>query len=114
MEFARQGEATAPATVPVVTPIAQLAYVFSECSAGTGNAMSTKIHAQARAHEAMGGTTYVVVSDRREHDYAEGTLVRYASTRPPGREWFTDLERRLDAACGLAVGRRPFVARFHH
>ncbi|GAB3880361.1 glycosyltransferase family 4 protein [Terrabacter terrigena] len=113
MEFARQGEAAARATVPVVTPIAQLAYVFSEYSVGTGNAMATKIHAQARAHEAMGGRTYVVVSDRREHDYAEGTLVRYASSRPATREWFTDLERRLDAACGLTLGRRPLVARFH-
>jgi glycosyltransferase involved in cell wall biosynthesis len=113
MEFARQGETAARATVPVVTPIAQLAYVFSEYSAGTGNAMSTKIHAQARAHEAMGGRTYVVVSDRREHDYPEGTLVRYASRRPASREWFTDLERRVDAACGLVAGRRPLVARFH-
>lgn len=114
MEYARQGVPAARMTVPLVTPIAQLAYVFSEYSAGTGNAMSTKIHAQARAHEAMGGRTYVVVSDRREHDYAEGTLVRYASARPATREWFTDLERRVDAACGLALGHRPFVARFHH
>ena len=113
MEHARQGKTAAAATVPVVTPIAQLAYVFSEYSAKTGNAMSTKIRAQARAHEAMGGRTYVVVSDRRRHDYPEGTLVRYASTRSPAREWFTDVERRLDAACGLTLGRRPFVARFH-
>ena len=113
MEAARQGELTAHETVPVVSPIAQLAYVFSEYSAGTGNAMSTKINAQARAHEAMGGRTYVVVSDRREHDYAEGTLVPYASTRPRAREWFTDLERRTDAVCGLALGRRPLIARFH-
>ena len=87
--------------------------MFSEYSSGTGNAMSTKINAQARAHEAMGGTTYVVVSDRRRHDYPDGTLVRYPSVRSPRREWFTDLERRVDVACGLAVGRRPFVARFH-
>ena len=113
MEAARQGELTAHETVPVVSPIAQLAYVFSEYSAGTGNAMSTKINAQARAHEAMGGRTYVVVSDRREHDYAEGTLVPYASTRSRTREWFTDLERRTDAVCGLALGRRPLIARFH-
>ena len=99
--------------MPVVSPIAQIAYVFSEYSAGTGNAMSTKIHAQARAHEAMGGRTYVVVSDRRVHDYAEGTIVRYSSSRSTAREWFTDLERRVDAACGLVLGRRPLVARFH-
>jgi glycosyltransferase involved in cell wall biosynthesis len=55
----------------------------------------------------------VVVSDRRQHDYAEGTLVRYASSRSPRREWFTDLERRVDAACGVTLGRRPCVARFH-
>jgi glycosyltransferase involved in cell wall biosynthesis len=75
--------------------------------------MSTKINAQARAHEAMGGRTYVVVSDRREHDYGEGTIVRYASSRSTRREWFTDLERRADAVCGVTLGRRPFVARFH-
>jgi glycosyltransferase involved in cell wall biosynthesis len=121
MESASQGESaepdtapeSAPETAPLVSPIAQVAYVFSEYSAGTGNAMSTKIHAQARAHEAMGGRTYVVVSDRREHDYAEGTLVRYPSVRSTRREWFTDLERRVDAACGLALGRRPLVAHFH-
>jgi glycosyltransferase involved in cell wall biosynthesis len=97
----------------MVSPIAQVAYVFSEYSRGTGNAMSTKIHAQARAHEALGGRTYVVASDRREHDYDEGTLVRYASSRSTRREWFTDVERRLDAACGLVFGRRPLIARFH-
>ena len=112
MEPAKRGEA-APSGVPLVTPLAHLAYVFSEYSSGTGSAMSTKIHAQARAHEAMGGRSYVVVSDRRRHDYAEGTLVRYSSARPTTREWFTDRERRMDAACGLVLGRRPFTARFH-
>ncbi|MCU1538594.1 MAG: hypothetical protein JWP82_2945 [Humibacillus sp.] len=106
-------EVCAPGQAPVVSPIAQLAYVFSEYSSGTGNAMSTKINAQARAHEAMGGTTYVVVSDRRRHDYPNGTLVRYPSLRSSRREWFTDLERRADVVCGLAVGHRPFIARFH-
>lgn len=100
-------------TTSVVSPIAQLAYVFSEYSSGTGNAMSTKINAQARAHEARGGQTYVVVSDRRQHDYPDGTLVRYHSRRSTRREWFTDLERRADVVCGFAVGRRPLIARFH-
>lgn len=113
MEAARQTGDVRPVTAPLVSPIAHLAYVFSEYSHGTGSAMSTKINAQARAHEALGGRTYVVVSDRREHDYDEGTLVRYASSRSTRREWFTDLERRVDAACGLAFGRRPLIARFH-
>jgi glycosyltransferase involved in cell wall biosynthesis len=107
-----QSEA-APRGVPLVSPLAHLAYVFSEYSSGTGSAMSTKIHAQARAHEAMGGRSYVVVSDRRQHDYPDGTLVRYSSTRPTTREWFTDRERRMDAACGLLLRQRPFSARFH-
>lgn len=113
MEAARQTGDARAVTAPLVSPIAQVAYVFSEYSHSTGNAMSTKINAQARAHEALGGRTYVVVSDRREHDYDEGTLVRYASSRSTRREWFTDLERRVDAACGLAFGRRPLIARFH-
>ncbi|WP_185748848.1 glycosyltransferase family 4 protein [Humibacillus xanthopallidus] len=100
-------------TVPLVSPIAQVAYVFSEYSHHTGNAMSTKINAQARAHEAMGGRTYVVVSDRRTHDYAEGTLVSYSSARSTKREWLTDTERAIDVVCGRALGRRPCVARFH-
>jgi glycosyltransferase involved in cell wall biosynthesis len=99
--------------VPVVSPIAQLAYVFSEYSHGTGNAMATKINAQARAHEAMGGRTYVVVSDRRTHDHEAGTIVPYSSSRSPRREWFTDGERAVDAVCGRTVGRRPYIARFH-
>ena len=113
MEAARRLDPVPPTTAGLVSPIAQVAYVFSEYSHGTGNAMSTKINAQARAHEALGGRTYVVVSDRREHDYEEGVLVRYTSSRSTRREWFTDLERRVDAACGLAFGRRPFIARFH-
>src|SRR5829696_7201347 len=102
-----------PATAPIVTPVAQLASVLSEYSRHTGNAMSTKINAQARAHESLGGRTYVVASDRREHDYAEGTIVRYSSSRSRRREWFTDTERRIDAVCGAVLGRRPFIARFH-
>jgi len=43
--------------------------------------MSTKINAKARAHESLGRRTYVAVSDRRRHDYDDGTLVRYASSR---------------------------------
>lgn len=113
MDVSSEPEHAPPVTAPLVSPIAQLAYVFSEYSTTTGNAMSTKINAQARAHEAMGGRTYVVVSDRREHDYGEGTIVRYASSRSTRREWFTDLERRVDAVCGVTLGRRPFVARFH-
>lgn len=113
MEPAVRGQPVVREGVPLVSPLAHLAYVFSEYSSGTGSAMSTKIHAQARAHEAMGGRSYVVVSDRRVHDYPEGTLVRYSSTRPTTREWFTDLERRLDAVCGLVIGRRPLAARFH-
>ena len=100
-------------TVPVVSPIAQVTYVFSEYSHGTGNAMSTKIHAQARAHEALGGRTYVVASDRRTHDYTEGTVVRYSSRRSSEREWFSDGERALDAVCGRIFGTRPCIARFH-
>jgi glycosyltransferase involved in cell wall biosynthesis len=99
--------------VPLVSPIAQVAYVFSEYAHGTGNAMSTKIHAQARAHESMGGHTYVVVSDRRTHDYAEGEIVRYTSSRSTRREWFTDAERAVDVVCGRSLGRRPCIARFH-
>ncbi len=113
MDGSRQQEHASSATVPLVSPVAQLAYVFSEYSTTTGNAMSTKINAQARAHEALGGRTYVLVSDRRQHDYPDGTLVPYASSRSTRREWFTDLERRVDAVCGVAVGRRPLVARFH-
>jgi glycosyltransferase involved in cell wall biosynthesis len=113
MDTARQQDHAARATVPLVSPVAQLAYVFSEYSTVTGNAMSTKIHAQARAHEALGGRTYVLVSDRRVHDYDDGTIVRYASSRSTRREWFTDVERRVDAVCGVTVGRRPLVARFH-
>ncbi|WP_185747174.1 glycosyltransferase family 4 protein [Humibacillus xanthopallidus] len=97
----------------MVSPIAQIAYVFSEYSHQTGNAMSTKINAQARAHEAMGGRTYVVVSDRRTHDYPEGTLVPYGSTRSTKKEWFTDTERAVDVVLGRTVGRRPCIARFH-
>ena len=99
--------------MPVISPIAQVAYVFSEYSHGTGNAMSTKIHAQARAHEALGGRTYVIASDRREHGYAEGTIIRYSSSRSTKREWFTDTERAVDAVCGRTLGRRPCIARFH-
>jgi glycosyltransferase involved in cell wall biosynthesis len=113
MDVSREPEHAPPVTAPLVSPIAQLAYVFSEYSTTTGNAMSTKINAQARAHEAMGGRTYVLVSDRREHDYAEGTLVRYVSSRSTRREWFTDLERHVDAVCGVTLGRRPCIARFH-
>src|SRR6476620_11981553 len=113
MDPSRQHEHPFSATVPLVSPVAQLAYVFSEYSTATGNAMSTKIHAQARAHESLGGRTYVVVSDRRRHDYDDGTLVRYASARSTRREWVTDVERRVDAVCGVTVGRRPLVARFH-
>src|SRR3954463_5905662 len=109
MDAARQKEHASSGTVPLVSPVAQLAYVFSEYSSRTGNAMSTKINAQARAHEALGGRSYVLVSDRRQHDYPDGTLVPYASSRSTRREWFTDLERRLDAVCGVAVGRRPLV-----
>ncbi|WP_020144790.1 glycosyltransferase family 4 protein [Terracoccus sp. 273MFTsu3.1] len=113
MDPSRQHAHASSSTVPLVTPVAQLAYVFSEYSTATGNAMSTKINAQARAHESLGGRTYVIVSDRRRHDYGDGTLVRYASSRSTRREWFTDLERRVDAVCGATLGRRPLVARFH-
>ena len=113
MDASRQQDQLASGTVPLVSPLAQLTYVFSEYSTTTGNAMSTKINAQARAHEAVGGRTYVLVSDRRQHDYADGTLVPYASSRSTRREWFTDLERRVDAVCGVTLGRRPLVARFH-
>lgn len=113
MEVARSEERDPGDETGLVSPIAQLAYVFSEYSHGTGNAMSTKINAQARAHEALGGRTYIIVSDRRVHTYDEGTLVRYSSSRGTDSEWFTDRERRLDVAGGLLVGRRPFVARFH-
>jgi glycosyltransferase involved in cell wall biosynthesis len=113
MDTSWQQEHVPRSTTPLVSPVAQLAYVFSEYSTTTGSAMSTKINAQARAHEALGGRTYVVVSDRREHDYPDGTLVPYASSRSPRREWFTDLERRADAVCGVTLGRRPLVARFH-
>jgi hypothetical protein len=57
MDVSREPEHAPPVTAPLVSPIAQLAYVFSEYSTTTGNAMSTKINAQARAHEAMGGRT---------------------------------------------------------
>ena len=97
MEAVGQAAESPDSVVLLVSPIAQVSYVFSEYSHATGSAMSTKIHAQARAHEALGGRTYVIVSDRRQHDYAEGTIVRYASSRSTKREWFTDRERTADA-----------------
>src|SRR5215218_5099767 len=97
MDATRRAREARAATAPLVSPIAQLAYVFSEYSTHTGSAMSTKINAQARAHESLGGRTYVVASDRRDHDYSEGTIVRYSSSRSTRREWFTDTERHLDA-----------------
>jgi glycosyltransferase involved in cell wall biosynthesis len=88
-------------------------YVFAEYASTTGNAMSTKINAQARAHAALGGRTYVIASERRTHDYADGDMVLYRSRRRPDREWFTDNERRIDAALGASLGWRPMIRRFH-
>jgi glycosyltransferase involved in cell wall biosynthesis len=93
--------------------IAQVLYVYSEYSTGTGNAMSTKAYHHAREHELAGGNATIVVSDRRRHDYGAGTIVRYSSKRSARREYFTDLERYLDTGFGRLIRVRPFIARFY-
>ena len=113
MDPSRQHEHASSATVPLVSPLAQLAYVFSEYSTARATPCRRR-STRRRAHTSPSvAAPTSIVSDRRRHDYDEGTLVRYASARSTRREWFTDLERRVDVVCGVPSGVDRCVARFH-
>ncbi|MCE0486877.1 glycosyltransferase family 4 protein [Ornithinimicrobium sediminis] len=70
------------------------------------------MYQHARAHEASGGTSYVLVNDERAQDYTAGTVRTFSTEGREGPEWFTARERRVDAALGALVGRRPMAARY--
>lgn len=73
-----------------------------------GNTLLKVTAALAGPHAAGGGCSAVVLSDQRDARVAgvDNLLVDYSTVCP--RQWFTEWEKRVDAACGIVGMRRPF------